>query len=103
MGNDSIPRTATLTEDLFGIDADGNVIRTKVFRHRRAGHAHPMFWVLQYRELNRRIDRSTRRTRQFTGPDAQARLDADMAETRRLLAASLDRAAARHDRATTRR
>ena len=93
MANHEIPRTAERVETLFGVDADGNVIRCVIFTHTRAGHQHPMFYVLQYREAARRIDRDTRVTQQFSGPAARARLDEALAETRALLAESRERAA----------
>ena len=89
MANHEIPRTADRIETLFGIDADGNVVRCVIFQHKRPGHVHPMFYVVQYREISRRIDRSSRSTRQFTGPNARRNLDADLAEARVLLADSL--------------
>jgi hypothetical protein len=95
MANHEIPKTAKRTETLFGIDADGNVIRCNIYRHRRPGHQHDMFYVVQYREIARRIDRSTRWTNQFTGPAARTRLEAELAETRELFTASRIAAATR--------
>jgi hypothetical protein len=69
--NHQIPRTAQRIETLFGIDADGNIVRYSVSEHTRAGHQHPMYFVVQYRELNRRIDRDSRITNQVSGPDAE--------------------------------
>ena len=43
-----------------------------------------MFYVVQYREINRRIDRSSRVTRQFTGPNARARLSSELAAVRKV-------------------
>lgn len=93
MANHQISRSAERVETLFGIDGDGEVVRLVVFKHRRAGHEHPMFYVLQYRELSRRIDRASRSTAQFTGPDAEARLDAELAVSRPLFAETRERAA----------
>jgi hypothetical protein len=93
MANHEIPRTAQRVERMHGIDADGNVITCSVYQHTRAGHSRPMFYVVQYRERNRRIDRSTRETRQFSGPAARAKLDDELTEARSLFAESRERAA----------
>ena len=93
MANHQIPRTAERIERIHGVDPDGNVVTCSVYMHTRAGHVHPMFYVVQYRELSRRIDRSSRWTREFSGPRARANLDAAMAEVRPLLAESRVRAA----------
>jgi hypothetical protein len=92
MANHQIPRTAQRTECLYGIDASGDVVVCSVYRHTRAGHSFPMFYVVQYREQHRRIDRGTRVTREFSGPDARVRLDAALAGVRTMLAASRARA-----------
>jgi hypothetical protein len=94
MANHRIPRTALAVERIHGIDADGNVVTLAAYRHTRAGHADPMFYVVQYREVSRRIDRGSRVTREFTGPDAAARLEDALTESRDLLAESRERAAA---------
>ena len=94
MANHRIPRTAHLTERIHGVDADGNVVTLAVYRHTRAGHVHPMFYVVQYRETRRRIDRGSRVTREFSGPGAAARLEGALGESRDLLAESRERAAA---------
>jgi hypothetical protein len=52
-----------------------------------------MFFVVHYRSLNRRIDRLSRYTRQFSGPDARDRMNAELQETRELLAGSREQAA----------
>jgi hypothetical protein len=93
MANHEIPRRAKLAEHLFGVDDDGNVVRFTVYWHQRPGHPHPMFYVLQYREVDRKIDRDTRWTREFTGPRAQAKIDAVLDEVRPLLAESRELAA----------
>lgn len=95
MANHEIPRTADLIETLFGVADDGNPVVCKIFQHTRAGHSRPMFYVLQYRELNRRIDRSSRVTREFTGPNAGQRLKTEIAAARLMLAQSVARAARR--------
>src|SRR5260370_40624022 len=88
MANHEIPRTAERIERMHGIDANGDVVTLSVYRHTRAGHARPMFYVVQYREHNRQIVRSARVTREFTGPDAAARLEAAISPSRRMLADS---------------
>jgi hypothetical protein len=97
MANHEVPRTATRVERFFGIDAEGDVIVTSVYQHTRAGHAHPMFYVVQYRERLRRIDRSTRWTREFSGPAARERMEsqANLGEARALCAESRERASRR--------
>lgn len=95
MANHEIPRTAKRIERIHGIDADGNVVTCSVYQHRRAGHQYPMFFVVQYREINRRIDRASRVTNQLSGPRAQYRLDTEMAAARRMFAESRERAASR--------
>jgi len=97
MANHQIPRSAQRIERIHGIDADGDVVTTSVYQHTREGHAHPMFYVVQYREHNRRISRDTRWTREFSGPDAAARMNEAMNEPRRLLADSRIREARRHE------
>lgn len=88
MANHQVPRRARRIEQIHGVDADGNVITCAVFKHTRQGHARPMFYIVQYRERNRRIDRPSRVTREFTGPAAHLRLEAALKETRSLLADS---------------
>jgi hypothetical protein len=92
MANHEIPRTATRIERLFGVDAEGNVVVCSVYQHTRQGHTLPMYFVVQYRERNRRIDRSSRVTAQFSGPDAAVRLSGELRETRAALAVSRVRA-----------
>jgi hypothetical protein len=90
VGNHQVPATASLTERIHGVDAGGDVVTCSVYTHTRAGHAHPMFYTVQYRwdGPGRRIDRSTRVTNQFTGPGAATRLEAEMGEVRAAMAAS---------------
>jgi hypothetical protein len=47
-----------------------------------------MFFVLQFREIDGRMDRSTRTTNQISGPTARERLDAEIAETLAVFAES---------------
>jgi len=93
MANHQVPRKAHRIEQVHGIDADGNVVTAVVFRHVREGHVRPMFYVVQYRERNRRIESATRVTREFSGSLAEVRKEEAMAEVRRLLEASRVRAA----------
>jgi hypothetical protein len=93
MANHQVPRKARRTEQAHGIDADGNVVTAAVFRHYREGHDLPMFFVVQYRERNRRIDPGSRVTREFSGPSAEGAMNASMTEVRALLADSRVRAA----------
>src|SRR5260221_11267744 len=88
MANHQIPKRARRIMDAFGIDADGHTIRCRVYTHTRQGHQQPMFYVVQYRETAGKIDRDTRRTIQISGRNAQQRLDAEMAETLALFAAT---------------
>jgi hypothetical protein len=92
MANHDIPRTRTrVTEQLFGVDVNRDVVCLRVYEHVRQGHdpAFPDFYVLQFRYAGRRMDRSSRVTTQLTGRNARARLDAELAEARPLLAATL--------------
>jgi hypothetical protein len=87
MANHEIPRRARQVEELTAPGADGVTVRCRVYEHTRQGHGRPMFYVVQYRlTAAGRIDRDTRVTNQISGPDARARLDAEMTETRRLFA-----------------
>jgi hypothetical protein len=96
MANHQVPRAGTQrAEVIHGIDADRNVVTAVVFRHVRRGHAEPEFYLVQYREAARRIERGSRVTRQYSGPRAAARLEADLGEVRDLLAASRVAEAAR--------
>jgi hypothetical protein len=96
MANHQVPRTGTQrVEVIHGIDDDRNVITAVVFRHVRRGHAEPEFYLVQYRERARRIERGSRVTRQYSGPRAAVRLEADLAEVRDLLAESRAREAQR--------
>jgi hypothetical protein len=95
MANHQIPRAAERIERAHGIDDDGNVVTLAVYRHTRAGHELPDYYVVQYRELNRAIDRASRVTLQFTGPRAAERLEADLAGARAMLAESREREAER--------
>jgi hypothetical protein len=87
MANHDIPRTATRIETLFGIADDGNILVFKTYEHTRAGHPRPMYFVLQYLCDGRKLNRATRTTRQFTGHDARARLEAEMDEVRPMFTA----------------
>jgi hypothetical protein len=100
VGNARVPRANTReVERVHGIDDDRNVVTLVVFEHVRAGHAAPGFYVVQYRERSRRTDRAPRVTRQYSGPRAAERLEADMHTPRELLAESRAREAARVTRA----
>ena len=69
--------------------ANGATVRCRVYEHTRAGHARPMFYVVQYRlTAAGRVDRATRVTSQFSGARARARLDAEMTAVRAMLAAA---------------
>jgi hypothetical protein len=91
MADQQIPRKATRITRAYGIDDDGHVIVLSVYQHTPKGDTLPMYYLVQYREVNRRIQRGSRYTRQYSGPRARARLDASMAEPLALLAASIDR------------
>ena len=93
MANHEIPRRAVRIERMHGIAADGSVVTCSVYEHTRAGHTRPVFFVVQYREVRRRIDRGSRVTREFSGAGARVSLEAALGETRRLLAESREQAA----------
>jgi len=89
MANHQIPRTAERIEQLEAPDADGATVRCRVYRHTRAGHARPMFYVVQYRlTAAGRVDRASRVTSQISGARARARLDAEMTTVRAMFAAA---------------
>jgi hypothetical protein len=89
MANHQVPRTAECTETLEAPDAAGATVRCRVYRHTRAGHSRPMFYVVQYRlTAAGRIDRGTRVTNQISGARARARLDAEMTGVRAMFAAA---------------
>jgi len=101
MANYDIPtRRTRLIETLHGVDDNGDVITCKIFEHTRDGHQDPEFYVLQYRERNRRMDRATRWTTRLSGAGAPDRLARQMADTRRMFADSLATAAWRFAPAT---
>ena len=95
MSRVEIPRTAKRIIREYGVDDDGNVIVLSAYEHTRRGHARPMFYLVQYREVNRRIERGTRFATQYSGPAARSRLDDDLKEPCELLAESLARFRAR--------
>jgi hypothetical protein len=95
MANHRIPNKAFMIERHHGIDVNGNVITFLVYQHTRKDHPFPMFFTVQYRELNRRIDRPSRYARQYSGLHAYYRMDTEWQETRELLAASREQAAKR--------
>jgi hypothetical protein len=95
MANHRIPEAAVLIERHHGIDVKGNVVTLSVYQHTRKDHPFTMFFIVQYRELNRRIDISTRHTRQYSGMYAWHRMDIDLRESREMLARSRERAARR--------
>lgn len=58
-----------------------------MYRHVRQGHTRPEFYVLQFaRHPDGRMNRATRVTSQISGANAEARLEAEMAEVRALFA-----------------
>lgn len=88
MANHRIPRAAEPIETLAALADDGRTARLRVYRHTRAGHSLPDFYVVQYLLTPAgRVDRSTRVTTQFTGTRAAQRLEAAMAQSRALFAA----------------
>lgn len=95
MANHQVPRAAKRLEQLHGIDADGNVITCVVFRHLPRGHEHPIFYVVQYRERNRKIDPASRITLQFSGFRGWQRMEEQMKPAREQLASSRVKEAAR--------
>jgi hypothetical protein len=95
MANHQIPRKAHRVEQHHGIDANGNVVTLSVYRHVRQGHTMPMFFVVQYREAGRRIDLSTRVTREFSGPQAEQKMREAVAPAAEMLAASREAASRR--------
>jgi hypothetical protein len=95
MANHRIPKAAALIERHHGIDVNGNVVTLSIYQHTRKDHPFPMFFIVQYRELNRRIDRSTRYTRQYSGMYAWHRMDIDLQKSREILARSREKAAKR--------
>lgn len=95
MANHQIPKAAERIERHHGLDADDNVVTLSVYRHTREGHALPMFYVVQYREVNRRIDPATRWTREFSGPRAEQAMRRDLASALEMLAGSRESAGAR--------
>jgi hypothetical protein len=86
MGNARIPRKAAEVDTVTGRAPDGRVLRVRAYRHVRAGAAEPMFYVVGYELAGDQVRVSTRRTRQMTGPGAEARMRAELAEARALLA-----------------
>jgi hypothetical protein len=98
MANHQVPRTAECIETLEAPDADGATVRCRVYRHTRAGHAQPMFYVVHYRLTPAgRIDRSTRVTNQISGARAQYRLDTELAAVRAMFARARADAARREE------
>jgi hypothetical protein len=95
MSRVEIPRAARRIIREYGIDDDGNVIVLAVYWHMRKGHEYPHLYLVQYREVNRRIQPGSRSARQYGGQSGQARLDHDLKEPRELLAESVERFHAR--------
>jgi hypothetical protein len=91
MANHRIPGGAPPVEELTAADADGAPVVCRVYRHVRAGHTLPEFYILQFRRLpDGRMDRSSRVTQQFSGKTAETRLATEMTEIRRLFAEAGD-------------
>jgi hypothetical protein len=81
-----LPKRAKLIYNIQGIDVNDNIITAVALEC--AGKRYPKhreYYVIQYREVNRKIDRSSRTVRQFSGIDALLRLDAEMVGVCRLL------------------
>jgi hypothetical protein len=95
MANHKVPLKAERIERYHGIDADGNVVTLSVYKHVREGHTRPMFFLVQYREVNRKIDRGSRWTREYSGPEAEATMRRDLAPAVEMLAESREAAAVR--------
>lgn len=95
MANHEVPRAARVTEEIHGVTAGGDAASTYAYRHVRRGHERPEFYLVQFRWDGRRIDRESRWTRQYSGPRAAARLEADLREVRELMADSRVAAAVR--------
>jgi hypothetical protein len=88
MANHQVPRKAKRIERHHGIDARGNVVALTVYRHVRQGHTLPMFYVVGYREASRKIVASSRVTREFTGPDAEQAMRAEVDAGAKMLEAT---------------
>jgi hypothetical protein len=91
MANHRIPRRRTTdVETLTCYADDGRIFRLRVYRHVREGHTRPEFYVVQYLlTAAGGVDRSTRVTSQFSGARAEARLQAAMTASRKMVAAQI--------------
>jgi hypothetical protein len=92
VANHQIPRTARCIEDLTAPADDGRVAHLKAYEHTRAGHDRPEFYIVWYLDLpSGRIDRSTRVTQQYSGATGRARLDTELAASRKMFTAAAKR------------
>ena len=87
MGYAKIPRGARLLEENFGIDAAGEAVSVAFWEHRPRGSA-PVWLQSATRYVGRRTHRLG--IEQFTGASGEARMRAELAVSRRLLAESRD-------------
>lgn len=92
-GYQRVPDRAELVERFFGIDADGNVLAVAAYRFSaRPGF---MYFVVRYREADRRTERGSRRVRCLAAPVSREGLERYLAPLREELGASTDRYVAR--------
>jgi hypothetical protein len=94
MSYSRIPRGARLTERNFGVSADGDTVSVAFWEYRPAG-SRPMWFQSATGYTGRRVAR--RVIEQFSGASGEARMRAELAESRRLLAASREAARQRSE------
>jgi hypothetical protein len=89
-----LPKYAKRIYLVHGIDVNNDVITVVVLRgFGRRQVKREEFYVIQYREINRVIDRNSRKVRQFSGIDAQLRMETEMDDVIAVLTESVSLAA----------
>jgi hypothetical protein len=83
-----LPKYARLVHKVHGIDVNGDVITVVVLACLDGKRKREELYIIQYREVKRIIDRSSRRVRQFSGFDARLRMEVAMSDISGLLEGS---------------
>lgn len=97
-GAHKLPMRAYLVYKLHGVDVNDNVITVVVLRchgHRKRDRHLNEFYLIQFREVNRVIDRNSRKIRQFSGINARNHMNIQMIAVARVLEESRIAAAGR--------
>jgi hypothetical protein len=84
-----LPNRAELIERFFGIDVDGNLMVVSAYRFREQGTpSRFMYYIVRYREVNRRTERGSRRVWWLNAPTSREALEREVGPLRGAFAES---------------